>query len=109
MRFSILAIAAALLTTILAAPLKAEIKADPSPIKSTTPTAQATPTPEQVVEACTQNQAETLPVPFTDVSPDHWAFKAVMSMHFCGPGPFPGHDANHSVSKSSHSTALALT
>ncbi|KAB8320287.1 S-layer protein [Tolypothrix campylonemoides VB511288] len=51
--------------------------------------AQDTPTatpgkPNQVLNACIQNQAETLPVPFSDVSPDHWAFKAVMTMHYCG-------------------------
>lgn len=38
----------------------------------------------QVLNACVQNRAETLPVPFSDVSPDHWAFKAVMTMHYCG-------------------------
>ena len=38
----------------------------------------------RVLNACLQNQAETLPVPFSDVSPDHWAFKAVMTMHYCG-------------------------
>lgn len=41
-------------------------------------------TSEQIANACRQNQAETLPVPFSDVSPDHWAFKAVMTMHYCG-------------------------
>ncbi|GAB1545581.1 hypothetical protein NUACC21_82570 [Scytonema sp. NUACC21] len=47
------------------------------------PTAKQTQT-SQVLEACTRNQAETLPIPFSDVSPDHWAFKAVMTMHYCG-------------------------
>ncbi|KAF3886881.1 MULTISPECIES: S-layer protein [Nostocales] len=38
----------------------------------------------QVPDACVRNQAETLPIPFSDVSPDHWAFKAVMTMYYCG-------------------------
>ncbi|MBH8571581.1 S-layer protein [Nostocaceae cyanobacterium CENA369] len=38
----------------------------------------------QVLNACIQNRAETLPNPYSDVSPDHWAFKAVMTMHYCG-------------------------
>jgi hypothetical protein len=37
-----------------------------------------------VINACIQNQAETLPNPFSDVPSDHWAFKAVMTMHYCG-------------------------
>ncbi|MGH2414177.1 MAG: S-layer protein [Microcystaceae cyanobacterium] len=40
--------------------------------------------PNQVPNACIQNQAETLSVPKSDVSPNHWAFKAVMTMHYCG-------------------------
>ncbi|MBH8555488.1 S-layer protein [Nostocaceae cyanobacterium CENA357] len=38
----------------------------------------------QVLNACVQNQAQTLPNPFSDVPSDHWAFKAVMTMHYCG-------------------------
>lgn len=38
----------------------------------------------QVMNACIHNRAETLPNPYSDVSPDHWAFKAVMTMHYCG-------------------------
>lgn len=84
MKLKILATAAVLVTTAFSATL---VRAEPG-IKPVTPTAQSQPTQELVVEACTQNLAETLPVPFTDVSPDHWAFKAVMSMYYCGPGPF---------------------
>ncbi len=36
------------------------------------------------MNACVQNLAQTLPNPFTDVPSDHWAFKAVMTMHYCG-------------------------
>lgn len=84
MKLKILATAAVLVTTVC---LATSVEAEPG-IKPVTPTAQSQLTRELVVEACTQNQAETLPVPFTDVSPDHWAFKAVMSMYYCGPGPF---------------------
>jgi hypothetical protein len=45
---------------------------------------QTPPTPQQVLAACVENRAETLPIPFTDVSPDHWAFKSVMTMYYCG-------------------------
>ncbi|BAY65871.1 hypothetical protein NIES22_59800 [Calothrix brevissima NIES-22] len=37
-----------------------------------------------VINACIENKAETLPNPFSDVPSDHWAFKAVMTMHYCG-------------------------
>lgn len=39
---------------------------------------------EQLLEACAKNRADTLPNPFTDVSPTHWAYKAVLSMYYCG-------------------------
>jgi len=31
-----------------------------------------------------QNQAETLPNPFTDVPSNHLAYKAVLTMYYCG-------------------------
>ncbi|MEG4589917.1 hypothetical protein QUA54_32580 [Microcoleus sp. MOSTC5] len=34
--------------------------------------------------ACVQNQAETLPNPFSDVPSNHWAYKAVLTMYYCG-------------------------
>ncbi|OKH27643.1 S-layer protein [Chroogloeocystis siderophila] len=56
-----------------------------TPVKAQTPaTAPTVPISNPVANACIQNQAETLPVPFSDVSPDHWAFKAVMTMYYCG-------------------------
>ncbi|MGG6264903.1 hypothetical protein ACQ4M3_02410 [Leptolyngbya sp. AN03gr2] len=42
------------------------------------------PTTEEIYQACTQNRAETLPNPFVDVSPRDWAYKAVLTMHYCG-------------------------
>ncbi|MCY7323884.1 MAG: S-layer protein [Phormidesmis sp. CAN_BIN36] len=47
-------------------------------------TAQGQPTTRQILEACVQNRAETLPNPFSDVPANHWAFKAVLTMHYCG-------------------------
>lgn len=47
-------------------------------------TAQAQPTARQVLDACVQNRAETLPNPFVDVSPTHWAYKSVLTMYYCG-------------------------
>jgi hypothetical protein len=71
MKLQILATITILATTALNFPVKAQ--------SVTPPTSD-----NQVLNACVQNQAETLPIPFSDVSPDHWAFKAVMTMHYCG-------------------------
>lgn len=68
-------------TASLIAPVKAQ---EPGTVEPSTPNTQAQPAREQVANACIQNQAETLPLPFSDVSPNHWAFKAVMTMHYCG-------------------------
>lgn len=62
------------------------------PISAVTPSPQTPrslsqsqqPTSEELYQACTQNRAETLPNPFVDVSPNHWAYKAVLTMHYCG-------------------------
>ncbi|MDZ8225506.1 S-layer protein [Nostoc sp. ChiVER01] len=55
-----------------------------TPVKSQEPTTDTPAKSNQVLNACVHNQAETLPNPFTDVPSDHWAFKAVMTMHYCG-------------------------
>lgn len=44
----------------------------------------STPPKAEIQAACTNNQAQTLPNPFVDLSPDHWAFKAVMNLYYCG-------------------------
>ncbi|MBE9192274.1 S-layer protein [Gloeocapsopsis crepidinum LEGE 06123] len=75
MNLRILATTVFLSTASLITPVKAQTPATESP---------TTPTTNPVANACIQNQAETLPVPFSDVSPDHWAFKAVMTMYYCG-------------------------
>lgn len=41
-------------------------------------------TDDEVLQACAQDKADTLPIPFSDLSPTDWAFKAVMSMYYCG-------------------------
>ncbi|MBW4699078.1 MAG: hypothetical protein KME03_14495 [Aphanocapsa lilacina HA4352-LM1] len=42
------------------------------------------PTEEQIDRACATGAADTLPNPFRDVRPEHWAYKAVLSLHHCG-------------------------
>jgi hypothetical protein len=46
--------------------------------------AQVTPTAQEVVDACVAGQVTTLPNPYTDVAPDHWAYEAVLNMYYCG-------------------------
>lgn len=57
---------------------------NPAQIKPNNSLVQVQPTREQVLNACVQNQAETLPNPFTDVPSNHWAYKAVLTMYYCG-------------------------
>lgn len=71
MKLQILATITILATTAIISPVKAQSAPPPK-------------SDNQVLNACVQNKAETLPVPFSDVSPDRWAFKAVMTMHYCG-------------------------
>ncbi len=73
MKLRAIAVAALLATTGLVAPVKAQQPSTSSP-----------PTREQVADACVHNRADTLLVPFRDVSPTDWAFKAVMTMYYCG-------------------------
>ncbi len=54
-----------------------------SPVKAQSAPSETT-SDNRVLNACVQNQAETLPEPFSDVSPEHWAFKAVITMNYCG-------------------------
>ncbi|MEG4486286.1 S-layer protein [Microcoleus sp. D2_18a_B4] len=57
---------------------------NPAQIKQNNSLVQVQQTPEQIINACVQNQAETLPNPFTDVPSNHWAYKAVLTMYYCG-------------------------
>ncbi|MEG4270948.1 MULTISPECIES: S-layer protein [unclassified Microcoleus] len=72
MKLTIFATATLLISTGFLATAKAEN------------TPQFQPTPEQILNACLQNQGETLPNPFTDVPSNHWAYKAVLTMYYCG-------------------------
>ncbi|AMW28368.1 MULTISPECIES: hypothetical protein [Arthrospira] len=33
--------------------------------------------------ACSSKNFDLLPIPFSDVSPDHWAFEAIMNLYYC--------------------------
>lgn len=77
-----LLITVALLTTAsFVAPVEAQ---NPQPVRPVTPTVQNQVSGDQVLEACSQDRVETLPIPFLDISPKDWAFKAVMSLYYCG-------------------------
>lgn len=41
-------------------------------------------TSEEILQACAQDQADRLPSPFTDVVPSDWAYKAVLTLYYCG-------------------------
>lgn len=41
-------------------------------------------TKEEIITACIQERAETLPQLYSDVPPNHWAFKAVQTIAYCG-------------------------
>lgn len=41
-------------------------------------------TQQEIITACIQELAETLPQLYSDVPPNHWAFKAVQTMAYCG-------------------------
>ncbi|MEG3934600.1 MULTISPECIES: S-layer protein [unclassified Microcoleus] len=58
---------------------------NPAPIKPNNSLGQVQSMREQILNACVQNRAETLPNPFTDVPSNHWAYKAVLTMYYCGP------------------------
>nr|WP_242025221.1 hypothetical protein [Leptolyngbya sp. FACHB-36] len=61
----------------MATPAMAQVQ--PAP-----PSDPAQPTAREVLDACVQNRADTLPNPFVDVPRNHWAYKAVLTMHYCG-------------------------
>src|SRR4028119_1853745 len=81
MKLSIFGTATLLIYTGLLAPASAQNTAQVKPNNSLV---QVQPTREQILNACVQNQAETLPNPFTDVPSNHWAYKAVLTMYYCG-------------------------
>ncbi|MEG3956176.1 S-layer protein [Microcoleus sp. herbarium2] len=81
MKLSIFGTATLLMYTGLLAPANAQNTAQVKPNNSLV---QVQTTREQVLNACVQNQAETLPNPFSDVPSNHWAYKAVLTMYYCG-------------------------
>ncbi|UFP97082.1 hypothetical protein ISF26_21155 [Gloeobacter morelensis MG652769] len=42
------------------------------------------PTEAQIDRACATGAADTLPNPFRDVPSGHWAYRAVLNLHYCG-------------------------
>ena len=81
MKLRLLTAMAVLTTASFVAPVKAQ---NPQPIQPVTPSTQTQVNADQVLQACSQDKADTLPIPYSDVSPTDWAFKAVMSMYYCG-------------------------
>lgn len=56
----------------------------PALAQTSAPQTTAQVSEEQVINACVQGRPETLPIPFRDLSPNDWAFKAVMNLYYCG-------------------------
>ena len=81
MKLSIFGTATLLMYTGLLAPANAQ---NAPQVKPNNSLVQVQPTREPVLNACVQNQVETLPNPFTDVPSNHWAYKAVLTMYYCG-------------------------
>ena len=81
MKLTIFATATLLISTSIFAPAKAENTAQ---AKQNNSLVQVQVIREQILNACVQNQAETLPNPFSDVPSNHWAYKAVLTMYYCG-------------------------
>lgn len=81
MKLTIFAAAILLISASFSAPANAQNTAQFKPNNSLV---QVQPAREQIINACVQNQAETLPNPFTDVPSNHWAYKAVLTMYYCG-------------------------
>ena len=82
MKLSIFGTTTLLIYTGLLAPANAQTTAQVKPNNSLI---QVQPTREQVLDACIQNRAETLPHPFTDVPSTHWAYKSVLTMYYFEP------------------------
>lgn len=81
MKLTLVATVALLTTVGFVAPVTAQ---DTQPIKAETPTAQAQVNGDRVLQTCAQDQADTLPNPFPDVSSNHWTYKSVLSLYYCG-------------------------
>lgn len=38
----------------------------------------------EILEACAEDRAGSLPNPFADVQPTDWAYEAVLTLYYCG-------------------------
>ncbi|MFB2892512.1 S-layer protein [Aerosakkonemataceae cyanobacterium BLCC-F50] len=56
----------------------------PALAQTNAPQTTAQVTEDQIINACVQGRPESLPIPFRDLSPNDWAFKAVMNLYYCG-------------------------
>jgi hypothetical protein len=81
MKLTLIATVALLTTVGSVVPVKAQ---DSQPMKAETPTAQAQANGERILQTCARYHANTLLNPFPDVSSNHWAYKAVSSLYYCG-------------------------
>lgn len=81
MKLKMIASAVLLATSGFIMPVKAQT---PEPAIPAQPASPNQVTGEEVLQACSQDRADTLPNPYSDVSPNDWAYKAVLSMHYCG-------------------------
>ncbi|MEG5139851.1 MULTISPECIES: S-layer protein [unclassified Microcoleus] len=81
LKFRIVATIILLVSGSCSTPAQAQ---NPARIKPNNSLVQSQPTREQILNACVLNRAETLPNPFTDVPSNHWAYKAVLTMYYCG-------------------------
>jgi hypothetical protein len=81
MKLRLLSTVALIATVSFVAPVKAQTSQSVEP---GLPSTETQVTGDRVLQACSQDRADTLPIPFSDISPKDWAFKAVMSMYYCG-------------------------
>ncbi|MEG4311764.1 MULTISPECIES: S-layer protein [unclassified Microcoleus] len=81
LKFRIVAAFILLISASCSFPVQAQ---NPAQIKQNNSLVQVQVIREQILNACVQNQAETLPNRFTDVPSNHWAYKAVLTMYYCG-------------------------
>ena len=56
--------------------------AEPLQAQNISPIAESALTNDDIVAACVRGEAETLPLPFTDLEVNHWAFEAVMNLYY---------------------------
>lgn len=50
----------------------------------TTQAAESTTSELALLEACAAGDIAAFPNPFSDLDPEHWAYAAVIKLHYCG-------------------------